>query len=141
MPSTADPILASLASTFTGLGYTVKTATEPKVMEWDAALPLTRICPVTRPTIEWHAFQHRNVLQRYQVVYVQANNLDPTVDVNANQFKLDLINNFQGPNTALAAVAGVWNSIVSDDVDYDRSLLPQGYNYTTAIVEVSWIES
>jgi hypothetical protein len=110
-------------------------------MEWDAALPLTRICPVTRPTIEWHAFGHRNVKQKYTAVYVQENKLDPTVDANVNQFKLDTINNFHGANSTLLGVAGVWQSVVSDDVDYDRALLPAGYNYSCAVIEVDWIES
>lgn len=141
MPSTPDPILASIASTFAGLGYTVKTATEPKIMEWDGALPQLRICPLGRGDVEWHAFRHRNMKERYQIVYVQDNNLDPTIDANVNQFKLDTVNNFHGANANLLAVAGVWQSVVIDDAEYDSSLLPEGYNCSVALIDVDWIES
>jgi len=129
----ADPYLTSINATLTSLGYSTKVATEPNARNWDT-LPLCLIVPEPRK-IEWIGFGRLNtrsfidVESKYLIVFVSEQNLDTTVNPAINQFKTTLIQYYM-TDTNVSGVAGTWNCRVEDDVEFDTSLLPEGYNYT-----------
>ncbi len=138
--------LQTISDTLTNLGYTCKISAEPSVKEWDVAPPLVNICPLKRElkfmgtTKTSRPMGYRSVTQTFEITYVNDTPLDFTVQSAIDQFKTDLIDNYHGLTPTLHT-AGAWDSRVEDTSDYRRSMLPQGYVYSSMTIKLRWIEN
>ncbi len=137
-----DPFLSTIGSLIAAEGYTVKLATEPNHRVWDT-LPAVLVSPAKKSLIGWLAFGFRNVVSDYEVVLIQANNLDTepaALPTDVPTFQGHIIDLFHQISTSMRA-AGAWNCTVENGGDYLRALLPKGYTYTSMTIHVAWIEN
>ena len=141
----ADQFLSPLAAILTGLGYTVKSATEPNKRDWDS-LPLVCLAPLQQD-VDWIAFggysarqAFKNQISQYEITLVEANDLSTVPSADQAAFQQNMINACMGVGTTMAA-AGAWNQWLTFQPDYNRKLLPEGYRYTACVVHVAWVQN
>jgi hypothetical protein len=137
----ADPFAPAIDTVLTGLGYQCQQLAMPTYRDYDPAQPTVYICPVSKPIIQWLAFQSKSNRQAYDVVYAFKNELNPALSANdVYDFKADVIEYFMGINSDMRT-AGAWNTTAEDVTDYSRPLFAQGYTYSQIRVMVDYLSN
>lgn len=133
----SDQFLTPIVSELTDLGYTnVVIQGDPQKREWHE-LPMVVVAP-DRHLSNWHAFNHINMTNIYELYYVDSTDGINVVNTSANDFIVNMVNRFHG-NAAALEGAGSWNCIVEPAYDVDRTVFDHQYFVSVVRLYVNWI--